>query len=126
MNKWEDIAIEIKNDGFEKIYTDNKDFYNKYGFYEEETWNLDYTIARFVLPRLAYLRENSHGYPSSLIYQDWLDALDKMILAFEHSYKEKGCDILTFLKTEEEYIKWEKEKEEGFSLFAKYFSSLWD
>jgi len=36
------------------------------GFDSTELWNLDYTIALFILPRLKVFREAEAGHPGSL------------------------------------------------------------
>ena len=88
------------------------------GFDDRELWNLDITIAEFVLPRLKRFKQRSFGYPAELTPEQWDEYLHKMINSFEFvleqnenpSYDEK---------------EWEKAKE-GLSLFAKYYSGLWE
>ena len=36
------------------------------GFCYCETWSLDYSIAKYALPRLIHLRENTHGVPQTM------------------------------------------------------------
>lgn len=81
----------------------------KQGFPESDTWSLDYTIAKFTLPRLKRLRvlvekhggvpaafsESGFGQDPSLMSDEeydiahakdlkkWLEVIDKMIVAFE-------------------------------------------
>ena len=53
----------------------------------KELWNLDYTIAKFVLPRLIEFKENSLGFPGydeADTMNKWQDILQKMITAFEY------------------------------------------
>lgn len=53
----------------------------------KELWNLDCTIAEFVLPRLIKFKEKSLGYPGygEVDTRDkWDDVLQKMITAFEY------------------------------------------
>lgn len=52
-----------------------------------DLWNLDITIANFVLPRLKKFKEENDGYPEREEMdtpEKWNEALDKMILAFEY------------------------------------------
>lgn len=51
-----------------------------------ECWNLDLTIAKYVLPRLKLFRKDVDGYSANTVssYEEWLEILDKMILAFEY------------------------------------------
>lgn len=53
----------------------------------KELWNLDYTVAKFVLPRLIKFKENSLGFPGydeADTMDKWQDILQKMITAFEY------------------------------------------
>ena len=53
----------------------------------KELWNLDYTIAKFVLPRLIKFKENSLGFPGydeADTMDKWQAILQKMIAAFEY------------------------------------------
>ena len=84
----------------------------KNGFDRSETWGLDYTIARFVLPRLKYFSENLHGYPGNLTEKKWNKILKKMIYAFENMLDDEILD--------KDY----KRIQKGFNLFGKYFQSL--
>jgi hypothetical protein len=106
-----------------------KAFKNTYGFSPTEVWSLDYTIARFVLPRLIYFRDNLNGCPSSFIedplnsescnagHEKWEEALNKMIKAF---YLLANYDWFDYRQKDRETIK------EGLELFAKHFTNLWD
>lgn len=103
---------------------------SKWGFEPSETWDLDKTIAAFILPRLAYFRDNIEGIPNycceydaemHLLNEDeaikrWEADLDKMILAFA-------------LILKDEYIVRPEEKDnqvkEGLMLFAEHFEDLW-
>ena len=133
MKRWKNICLEnykpysLENSQYasKKQKKKARAFYKKYGFRYEETWNLDHTIACFVLPRLAYFREHMHGTPNDFIDFDenmqiigehsdeWAATIDKMINSFELIASEKD-------------IGHDKEIQEGLELFGKYFRSLWD
>ncbi len=84
------------------------------GFDDTETWNLYYTIAGFVLPRLKRFKEVTMGYPAVMTENEWNECLDKMIFAFE-----------TVLKEDDDIDSCDNEKvEEGLSLFAKHYFNL--
>lgn len=105
----------------------------KTGISDTELWNLDYTIACFILPRLKLFRSNMFGYPviSECYYSNdvnfsnktcsnnnrklWKKYLDKMIYSFNK--------ITTDYSYNNDRIN--KKIQEGLDLFAKYFSSLW-
>ena len=86
------------------------------GFDDTETWSLDYTIARFVLPRLKRFQEIKGGYPPELTEKKWTAVINKMIAAFELIIKDNFKGL-----TKAEFTKVEK----GLALFAQYFQHLW-
>lgn len=100
------------------------------GFDDSECWNLDSTIAKFILPRLKVFKEHTFGYPPELTFEEWQQILDDMILAFEYmvdehdaverEMKRKGVSVYTSGLNEVEKI-----ISKGFDLFHKYFHSLW-
>ena len=81
----------------------------------QDTWNLDYYIAKFTLPRLKLFKKVTMGYPCDLkSINEWYNILDKMIASFE------------ILATDE----WDTQDEqkivnEGLDLFRKYYQDLW-
>jgi hypothetical protein len=88
------------------------------GFNPNETWNLDHSIALFVLPRLKYFRNNIHVYPAKLGEKRWEEILDSMIAAFELLADEDFC----FGSDEEK----SKIIDKGLKNFVKYYRALWD
>ena len=133
----------------------------RWGFSERQLWSLDHTITDFVLPRLKAYRNgdgNQHtdgpsgspllpGYKGdemteeedAIMRQEWLDMLDKMILAFEyHKLDMHDVDAKNPMKSiwsakEEYWCEYKEESEirekaiaEGLELFAKYYQYLWD
>jgi len=130
----------------------------KWGFSERQLWSLDHTVTDFILPRLKAYRHgdgNKHtdgpsgtpllsGYNAEemtieddvAMREEWLDILDKMILAFEY-HKLDMNDVETtntiWLQKEEQWSDYREENErrekiiaEGLGLFAKYYQYLWD
>ena len=89
--------------------------YGKQRIKPRELWGLDYTIAKFVYPRLKAFKKICDTYPSNLSsFKEWQEILDKMILAFELLYEDR-------LYSDEEQIK----INEGLKLFAEYYQCLW-
>lgn len=82
------------------------------GWDDSDTWNLNYVIVRFVLPRLKRFREISAAYPYQLTPEEWDTILEKMIIAFQALDEDDGD------------IDWEM-VEEGLDLFRQYFMDLW-
>ena len=96
-----------------------KHFYQKCtrGFSDRDTWNIDVTTAKFVLPRLKKFKELTNGHPYEITWEEWVEILDKMIYAFETCSSDDdycGCDVTDGKKIQE-----------GFELFGKYYVSLW-
>lgn len=87
----------------------------KNGIDRTECWNLDTTIARFIVPRLKLFKELGNSYPPELDnIEEWYSIIDKMIYSFEQ-------------KTSDDYKTFNKEKyDEGMQAFAQYFHHLWD
>ena len=112
-----------------RIKTRIKHFYQRQtrGWDDSELWNLDVTIAKFILPRLKIFQERKDTFPAIVKIPDaktWAEILDKIIWSFEF--------VLTNYGTQHECTDKEvrrqnmKQYEEGMSLFAKYYWCLWD
>lgn len=88
---------------------------NTRGWDDSEVWNLDFTLAKIIAPRLRRFKETKDGWnPSDMTVEEWETALDKMIAAFEYF----GDDSRWLTENESKH-------QEGLDLFAKYFSRLW-
>ena len=111
------FSVTEKKDKREKKYI--KQRINR-GFDDSETWNLDGTIAEFIIPRLKVFKTKLHGYPGDLTEESWNEIIDKMILAFELNLSNK-YDWDKRASTEND-----AKIQEGLDLFAKYFRHLWD
>ena len=98
------------------------DFYKQteeIGFNDGDLWNLDFTMARFIYPRLKRFKEEYNvGHPGSLTEEQWADYLEKMVAAFEILASEDNTCIVT---NEQQ----DKKIKKGLKLFAKYFRALW-
>lgn len=89
------------------------------GYSDEELWNLDGTICKWLLPRLKTFKEKTIGYPPTLSSpKEWNGILEKIILALE-LYNSDLPDSPEQARIEGKQIK------EGFELFGKYFCNLW-
>lgn len=81
----------------------------------KDTWNLDYYIAKFILPRLKLFKKVTIGFPCDLkSINEWYDILDKMIAAFKILSTDE-------INTQDE----QKIVNEGLDLFRKYYQDLW-
>lgn len=107
------------------------------GFSDRQLWNIDYELAKWILPRLkAWRAKGPTGFPIDLSekypddgtgYQAWLDVLDKMIFAFNEIVQ---SDCSPGHRWEDGSWKYEEERwkkiEEGLNLFREYYWNLWD
>jgi hypothetical protein len=105
-----------------------------WGFNPKDIWDLDHTLAIWVLPRLKKLKEVKHGCPPIPGFPDecdeetfqkqcdtWDSYLDKMIKAFTYiKYEYKREHSL------EDSKKIEEEIQEGLMLFARHYRHLAD
>lgn len=112
------------------------------GFDDSELWSLDWTIARFILPRLkAFRAKNVHGVPirydavieegnfspPTYTEEEWKAILDKMIRAFELSAHQWDSEYLKKNNLPDLYSKeYSDQLDEGLKLFYQHFGNLWD
>ena len=95
------------------------------GFDDSELWNLDFTIASFIYPRIKQFRTILHGYPNGLSPKKW----DKILKRIERSFEivVKGeFDLLTTKDDKNSSKILHKEFKKGMKYFSKYFMNLWD
>jgi hypothetical protein len=87
----------------------------KQGFSDKETFSLDYTIAKFCVPRLKrFLQLHKEFVETS---DEFSSNVNKMIRAFELVVRDEGA--LDWTREEAEEVK------EGLDLFSKNFNTLW-
>jgi hypothetical protein len=84
------------------------------GWDDSDTWNLDYTLATMILPRLKRFKELNNGYPHGLTPEKWDEMLDQMIYGMEQ-----------IIENDNETKPIDKRALEGLELFGKYFRHLW-
>lgn len=116
------------------------------GWSDRDLWSLDYTIAKFALPRLKRLKETKHGIPTSMFDDPssadeesykiaearWNEIMDKMIWSMDYIANNREYDYYPDPANdsdERDYYKLEAAEmrfQEGMDLFAKHFRSLWD
>jgi len=119
---------------------------------DRDIWSLDYTIAKFALPRLIRLKEVMHGVPNTMFEplpegeynhdkeqmaaaeKKWDETLDEIIFAMdyiancrEHDYYPKKT--WPEKPSKEDYVELhavEERVQKGLILFGTHFRSLWD
>lgn len=100
------------------------------GWDDSATWSLNTHLAQIIAPRLRRFKElNTHAWPGPVegmpgtgrfeTFEEWQEALSKMIYAFE-CYGAEDRDFWEFSESERKKI------EEGLMLFAKCYGDLWD
>lgn len=91
------------------------------GFDDTETWNLDVTIAKFIVPRLKRFKELNNGYPSKFkAKEEWDKILDEMIEGLELYEDKWKCNSDQNLTNLEEY-----KRKRAVKLLGEYFYDLW-
>ncbi len=90
------------------------------GYSDEELWNLDATIAEWIVPRLKTFKEKNCGYPIGVSSkEEWDEELETMIQAFEYYLQDP------FSVNAEERERQDKIIAKGFELFGKRIRNLW-
>jgi len=111
--------LEKFNDHFKK-QNNNERFHEdfaqriKEGFQDDETWSLDISVARWILPRLKRYREISKE--ALLTTTEYDEGLDKCVKAFEAIANEECC-----LMGETNH----PQVSEGLDWFRQNFFTLW-
>lgn len=89
------------------------------GYSDPEWWDIDYYLARWILPRLRQLRAHTHGHPAEMKDEkEWHDILTRICLAFAIIEKYGGDRMDN--EPMQKYI------DEGLDLFRANFFHLWD
>jgi hypothetical protein len=97
----------------------------KYGFFPCDCWNLDHELAIWLLPRLRYFKNNTHGYVGLLhngkqgTEEAWNKILDEMIEVFE--LKAREWDSYVFCRDEAM-----RKMKLAFCHLGHYGQALWD
>lgn len=93
------------------------------GFDDRELWNLDLTVAKFILPRLKQFSKKIDGYPPELCQPTvWSDMLDDMIFTFESKIKNFP---LGFDPEDQDYKKKLTRYRRGLVAFSRFYDDLW-
>jgi hypothetical protein len=122
------------------------------GWSDRDIWSLDWTIAKFALPRLIRLKEVMHGVPNSMFEplpegehnhdkeqmaaaeKKWNETLDEIIFAMDYIANCREHDYYPKKKwpektVREDYVELravEERVQKGLALFGTHFRSLWD
>jgi hypothetical protein len=118
-----------------------------------DTWNMDYTLAKIILPMLKQLKVTKHGSPNvdnedvpinlrapeedvlkyktlgetdPDFFKRWDWVLDEMIYAFDCKVNKEEVYMRFDIKDRIGIKKEQDRISNGFRLFGKYYESLWD
>lgn len=115
------------------------------GFDDSDLWSLDYTMCKFMAPRIRALQAMAHGCPSDVLYGE--DANMEAVLAFDalpeeernrRSYEafarwqamlgKMARAMELWVENDTNWLEPDQEQEwkEGMELFHKYLFALWD
>jgi hypothetical protein len=86
------------------------------GFDDRELWDLNLTMAKFVLPRLKAFRSCTRCHPCHLTERQWHAELDTMVEAFELL---NSHDRLSLSDSDSQKVR------RGLRLLACRFETLW-
>jgi len=87
------------------------------GFDDRDTWSMDQTFAKYLVPRLIRFKEINNGYPTDT-EEEWDLILDKIIMTFK------------LIETNRDEM-WSYDSplyvtiKEGLDLFTKHYFNLW-
>jgi hypothetical protein len=121
------------------------------GYFKSDTWSLDYATAKWILPRIKGLVKFSQGWPAiegdpnCEKPEDWARTINLMIDAFQGIVDEEDnwiewhkqfeleteheCAVIKKFKMKDvDYDKqrrYMERRQEGLTLFGKYFQHLW-
>jgi hypothetical protein len=118
-----------------------------------DTWNMDYTLGKIILPMLKQLKATKHGSPNvdnedvpinlrateedvlkykkigdtdKDFFKRWDWVLDEMIYAFDCKVNKEEVYVRFDIKDRKGMEKEQDRISNGFRLFGKYYESLWD
>lgn len=91
------------------------------GFDDSITWSLDYSMAKWMLPRLKVYRKFADKYLDTKCEDEdmtHVEMVDEIIFAFEKEVETDGAIYILDEKETERAFK-------GWELFGKYVQTLW-
>ena len=97
----------------------------KNGWCPEDTWNLDWYLARVISETTKYLAKTTHGFPPELTFKRWKRVLKTISEGINAPYRLDESVNNMGKYNEQSKIAYEKQKK-ALELFVKYFNFLWD
>lgn len=100
----------------------------RWGFSDDELWNLDRTIAKFILPRIKRFKKFRNGYPDELLNGDWNEEREKIAVEQWDKILDNMIECFEIIVSDDFFcpsVEQELKIKEGLKLFSKYFMHLW-
>ena len=116
----DNLSSEFTNDPRQELWKKQKE---ELGFDARELWDLDFTMAHFIYPRIKYFKDHyaEIGYPCEInSNEEWTNILDNILFAFKEILTNYKCCI-----SAEDTTQYYKKIDNGLFLFAKYFRVFW-
>jgi len=88
-----------------------------HGWCPEDTWNLDYYLAKVISETTNYLQKNLNSYPDGLTLGKWRKILKQI---------SKDIIVRDNIITEKSQLEAYAKRKKALELFIKYFNFLWD
>ena len=110
---------------------------------KHDTWSMDNTLAKIILPMLKQLQATKHGSPlvdnidipeelhstddNNNVHKRWDWVIAEIIWTFEQKCRDSWQSDFYYNKWDMEAQKAQQVRmDNGFRLFGKYYESLWD
>jgi len=90
------------------------------GWDDSDTWALNYTVAKFVVPRIRRFREIGSSYPCNITVEKWDEILADIQFAMEFVADDGKYNCCS--EDDLDMIRYRK----GMKLFFEYWDTLWD
>ena len=108
------VFIDKSDHRFEKFTQHEKE----HGWSPDELWSLDFSIAKYLVPRLKGFRDRVDGELTPGCFEtneEWVEVLNQMIAAFEIIQNEDIVEV----DDQNDIV------HNGLDLFREYFFCLW-
>lgn len=99
------------------------------GYDDPSWWNIDDNFIETHKTLLQKLKDNLHGHPIDMTFNEWEKVLNEMIYLINNmDWNEMYSDDVENIgeRLKENFNKIKQNKERFFELFSKYFYDLWD
>jgi len=89
------------------------------GWDDSDTWSMDHSLAKLILPRIKRFQEVRGGHPADMTDDEWEKILSEIVWGFEWFASGKQWDYGPEHRAEAERA------HAAIELFGKYYGHLW-